>query len=187
MALLPGSPAIDAGNNALIPAGVTTDQRGAARASSTARSTSAPSSRAGSPSPSPREAASRPACRVLRPAGRDGHRQQPDRARGRGPGHIHPAGERGVGDDLTGSPATISANGTASVTAATNGIGGSYTVSATASGARGRGLVQPDERTRWCRSRSPPAIRRLAVGVAGQFTATGTFADGSTAGHYQCS
>ncbi len=31
MALLTGSPAIDAGNNALIPAGVTTDQRGFAR------------------------------------------------------------------------------------------------------------------------------------------------------------
>jgi len=29
MALLPGSPAIDAGSNALIPGGVTTDQRGA--------------------------------------------------------------------------------------------------------------------------------------------------------------
>ncbi len=34
---------------------------------------------------------------VPRPAGRDGHRQQPDRARGGGPGHIHPAGERSVG------------------------------------------------------------------------------------------
>jgi hypothetical protein len=31
MALLPGSPAIDAGSNALVPAGVTTDQRGSAR------------------------------------------------------------------------------------------------------------------------------------------------------------
>jgi hypothetical protein len=31
MALLPGSPALDAGDNALIPAGVTTDQRGAPR------------------------------------------------------------------------------------------------------------------------------------------------------------
>jgi hypothetical protein len=31
MALLPGSPALDAGSNALIPAGVTTDQRGLPR------------------------------------------------------------------------------------------------------------------------------------------------------------
>ena len=31
MALLPGSPAINGGNNALIPTGVTTDQRGLAR------------------------------------------------------------------------------------------------------------------------------------------------------------
>ena len=41
MPLLPGSPAIDAGSNALIPGGVTTDQRGV-RASSTAPWTSGP-------------------------------------------------------------------------------------------------------------------------------------------------
>ena len=62
MALLPGSPAINAGNNALIPAGVTTDQRRAARASSTASWTSVPSSRAGSRSRSLREAANQPMC-----------------------------------------------------------------------------------------------------------------------------
>ena len=40
----------------------------------------------------------------------------------------------GASATLSGSPATISATGTASVTAAANSIGGSYTVSATASG-----------------------------------------------------
>ncbi len=62
MALLPGSPAIDAGSNALIPAGVTTDQRGAGYPeSSTGPWTSVPSSRVDSPSPSHREAASQQA------------------------------------------------------------------------------------------------------------------------------
>ena len=46
MALLPGSPALDAGDNTLSPAGVTTDQRGTgyARIENWARWTSAPSS-----------------------------------------------------------------------------------------------------------------------------------------------
>ena len=99
VALLPGSPAIDAGNNALIPAGVTTDQRGLPRivngvvdigafessgftiavTSGSGQSTAVSTAFSGS-------------------AGRDGHRQQPDRARGWRPGHIHPAAERGVGD-----------------------------------------------------------------------------------------
>ncbi len=48
MALLPGSPAIGAGSVALIPAGITTDQRGFC-ARSRAQSTAVPSSRAASP------------------------------------------------------------------------------------------------------------------------------------------
>ena len=99
MALLPGSPAIDAGNNALIPAGVTTDQRGLPRivngtvdigAFESSGFTIAVTSGSGQ--------STGVIHRLLRPAGRDGHRQQPERARGGRPGHIHPAGERGVGD-----------------------------------------------------------------------------------------
>ena len=94
MALLPGSPAIDAGNNALIPSGVTTDQRGLPRivngnvdigAFESSGFTIAVTSGSGQ------------TARRVRPAGRDGHRHQPDRAGGGGPGHLHPADERGVG------------------------------------------------------------------------------------------
>ena len=56
MALLPGSPAIDAGSNSLIPSGVTTDQRGLSRIVNGTVDIGAFESR-GSPSPSPREAA----------------------------------------------------------------------------------------------------------------------------------
>ena len=99
MALLPGSPAIDAGNNALIPAGVTTDQRGLSRivngvvdigAFESSGFTIAVTSGSGQ---STGVLTAFPA-----PLSRDGHRQEPERARGGGPGHIHPAAERGVGD-----------------------------------------------------------------------------------------
>ena len=99
MALLPGSPAIDAGNNALIPAGVTTDQRGLPRIVNTRRGHRrlrvewVHHRRHFGKRPVHGRAHGLPG-----PAGRDGHRQQSQRARGGGPGHIHPAGERGVGD-----------------------------------------------------------------------------------------
>ena len=99
MALLPGSPAIDAGNNALIPAGVTTDQRGLRphrqrhRGHRRLRVERVHHRRHFGKRPVNRRTHS-----LRGPAGRDGHRQQPERARGGGPGHIHPAAERGVGD-----------------------------------------------------------------------------------------
>ena len=99
MALLPGSPAIDAGNNALIP--IRRHHRPARTrlASSTAPWTSAPSSRAGSPSPSLREAASQQPYYTAfsAPLVVTVTANNRDRARGGGPGHIHSAGERGLG------------------------------------------------------------------------------------------
>ena len=98
MALLPGSPAIDAGNNALIPAGVTTDQRGLPRIVNGTVDIGAFESSGFTIAV---DFGQRPVDRrqhsLLRPAGRDGHRQQFDRARGGGPDHIHPAGERRLG------------------------------------------------------------------------------------------
>ena len=99
MALLPGSPAIDAGNNSLIPSGVTTDQRGLPRivngtvdigAFESSGFTIAVTSGSGQSASGARS----------RPAGRDRHGEQPDRAGGGGFGDLHPAGQRSVGDDL---------------------------------------------------------------------------------------
>ena len=94
MAELPGSPAIGAGTSTGAP---TTDQRGRAQG------------RRGGHRGLPVEwvhhrlhLGQRPVGQrsVCRPAGRDRHGQQLDRAGRRGPGDLHPAGQRSVGDDL---------------------------------------------------------------------------------------
>ena len=134
MALLPGSPAIDAGNNALIPAGVTTDQRGLPRIVNGIVDIGAFESSGFTIAVTSGSGQSQACSRVPRPAGRDGHRQQPDRARGGGPGHIHPAGERSVGDP-DGKPGDHQRqrHGERHGHEPT-AVVGSYTVSATASG-----------------------------------------------------
>ncbi len=81
---------------------------------------------------------------------------------------------------LTGSPATISSGGTASVTATRNGVAGSYTVSATARGAAGTASFKLLNVALVSIAISP-GDPELAEGISGQFTATGTYADGSTA------
>jgi hypothetical protein len=138
LALLPGSPAIDAGNNALIPKGVTTDQRGLPRivngqvdigafessgftisvTSGTGQSTGVNTA---FPAPlvvtvtanNPIEPVSGGLVTFTPPAS-------------------------GASATLTGSPAAISGSGTASVTATANGSAGSYSVSAMA-----RGITTP--------------------------------------------
>ena len=85
----------------------------------------------------------------------------------------------GASAELTGNPATISASGTASVTATSNGVAGSYTVSATANGAPGAASFSLTNVALVSIAVSP-GNPELAEGVAGQFTATGTYADGST-------
>jgi hypothetical protein len=134
MALLPGSPAIDAGKNTLIPAGVTTDQRGRPRiinrhvdigAFESSGFTISITSGSGQ-STAVLTAFSAPLVVTV-------SANNP----------IEPvsfglvtfaAPASGASATLTGSPATVSGSGTASVTATANGSAGSYIVSATARG-----------------------------------------------------
>ena len=99
MALLPGSPAIDAGNNLLIPPGVTTDQR---RPRANRQHARGHRRLRVEPVHHRRNFGKRSinghTHGLPGPTGRDGDRQQSDRARGRGPDHIHPADSRGVGE-----------------------------------------------------------------------------------------
>ena len=134
LAELPGSPAIDAGNNALIPAGVTTDQRGLPRivngivdigAFESSEFTIAVTSGSGQSTavstafPDPL-VATVTANNPIEPVA--------------GGLVTFTAPEVGASATLGGNPATISADGTVSASAAANAIGGTYTVGA---GARG--------------------------------------------------
>jgi hypothetical protein len=134
MALLPGSPAIDAGNNALIPKGVTTDQRGLPRivngtvdigafesSGFTIRVTSGSGQSTG-------VLTAFPAPLVVTATANN-----PSEPVSGGLVTFTPPAS-GASATLTGSPASISGSGTASVTATANGSAGSYSVSATATG-----------------------------------------------------
>ena len=134
VALLPGSPAIDSGSNALIPDGITTDQRGLPRsvngvvdigAFESSGFTIAATSGSGQSTAVFTEFSAPLVATVTA-----NNRIEPVAG-----GLVSfTAPQAGASANLTGSPATISATGTVSVTAAANGIGGIYSVSA---GARG--------------------------------------------------
>jgi hypothetical protein len=83
---------------------------------------------------------------------------------------------------IAGSPATLAAGGTASATATANGIKGAYTVAAsvTASGAPGASFALTNTVPLVSIAVAPSPVT-LKVGQQQQFTATGTFADNSTA------
>ena len=134
MALLPGSPAIDAGNNALIPAGVTTDQRGLPRIVNTVVDIGAFESSGFTIAVTSGSGQSTGVLTAFpKPLVVTVTANNPSEPVAGGLVTFTPPSS-GASATISGSPATISAAGTASVTATANGVVGSYTVSATASG-----------------------------------------------------
>ena len=134
---LPGSPVIDAGSNALIPNGVTTDQRGFTRivngavdigAFESSGFTIAVTSGSGQ-STYVSTAFSAPLVATVTA-------NNPSEPVAGGLITFTPP-QSGASATISGSPATISDAGTASVTATANSSPGSYTVSASAAGAVG--------------------------------------------------
>jgi predicted outer membrane repeat protein len=81
---------------------------------------------------------------------------------------------------LTGSPATVGAGGQASVTATANGVKGAYTVGASAGGTTSATFHLTNTAPLVSIAVTPATVT-LKVGQAQQFTATGTYADSSTA------
>jgi len=134
MALLPGSPAIDAGNNALIPAGVTTDQRGLPRIVNGVVDIGAfESSGFTIKATSGSGQSTAVSTAFFAPLVVTVTANNPIEPVAGGLVTLTPP-TSGASASLRGSPATISATGTASVTATANSTVGGYTVSATASG-----------------------------------------------------
>ena len=134
MALLPGSPAIDAGDNALVPDGVTTDQRGLPRVVNGIVDIGAFESSLFTVSVTSGSGQSTPVSTAF---------SAPLVATVTANNPIEPvagglvtftAPLSGPTAALDGTPATISATGTVSVAAAANDMGGNYNVEA---GARG--------------------------------------------------
>jgi hypothetical protein len=134
MPLLPGSPAIDTGGNALVPAGVTTDQRGLPRvvngivdigAFESSGFTVAVSAGSGQ-STGVNTVFSAPLVVTVTA------NNSSEPVAGGLITFTPPAS--GASATFSGSPATISATGAASVTATANGSAGTYTVLATAAG-----------------------------------------------------
>ena len=134
MALLPGSPAIDAGNNALIPPGITTDQRGLARIVDFTVDIGAFESNLFTIAVTSGSGQSTPILTAFPdPLVATVTANNPNEPVAGGRVTFTPP-LSGASAILSGSPATISAVSTASVTATANGTFGTYTVSA---GARG--------------------------------------------------
>ncbi len=172
MALLPGSPAIDAGTSTGAP---TTDQRGDGRvgavdigAFESSGFTIAATSGSGQ---SASAAFSAPLVATVTA-------NNPNEPVAGGLVTFTPPAS-GASATIQGSPVVISGDGTASATAASNFIGGSYTVSATSDGVAGAASFSLTNYAVVSIEVSP-GNPSLAVSVAGQFTATGTFTDGST-------